>query len=63
LLVAESGSQNPVIPTVLTSALHPIAAVGMVEFRWAADDPKRTFASLVRIGIRQKNCNAQLKAY
>ena len=43
-LLAVSGSQNLIIPMVLTSALPPEAAIELVGLRGAASDPKKSFS-------------------
>jgi len=41
--VADSGSQNLAFPAFLTSAMPPLAAVELIGWRQAANDPKWTF--------------------
>ena len=43
-LLAVSGNQNLVFPAFLTAALPAKAAIGLIRWRGAANDPKRTFA-------------------
>jgi hypothetical protein len=49
--LAESGSQNFVLPAILTSALHAEAAAELISLPGAAVDPKRAFLLTLPKGL------------